>query len=238
MGNSRHTRMANQANMSAEFLKMGKQLLDYFSDGRTFEATKDWFGASLEFAAVLTAAYLAFVAVGSFIMSRKEEPVAIPMTVGMVYNYLQVALCSYMFIESGLIAYREGYSMVPCNTFNAQKPAADNVVWIFYLSKALDFFDTVQIILGQKWRQLSFLHVYHHSSIFFIYWLNLRLNYDGDIYLTVVLNGAIHSIMYLYYFVSLHTSNIWWKPYVTKLQLVQFFCMLTQATMMLATGCD
>ena len=31
----------------------------------------------------------------------------------------------------------------------------------------------------------------------------------GDIYLTIVLNGAIHSVMYTYYFVSMHTDKIW-----------------------------
>ena len=124
------------------------------------------------------------------------------------------------FIEALVLAYRNNYTLTPGNAFNAEKPVIARVLWLFYLSKVLDFYDTAQIILGQKWRQLSFLHVYHHSSIFFIYWLNLRLNYDGDIYLTIVLNGAIHSLMYLYYFVSLHTSNIWWKSYVTKLQLV------------------
>ena len=55
------------------------------------------------------------------------------------------------------------------------------------MSKVLDFADTFFIICGQKWKQLSFLHVYHHSSIFLVYWLNLRAGYDGDIYLTIVL---------------------------------------------------
>eukprot|EP00656_Telonema_subtile_P000449 TRINITY_DN10205_c0_g1_i4.p1 TRINITY_DN10205_c0_g1~~TRINITY_DN10205_c0_g1_i4.p1 ORF type:complete len:178 (-),score=52.63 TRINITY_DN10205_c0_g1_i4:146-679(-) len=129
-----------------------------------------------------------------------------------------------------------GYSVLPGNKLDAEKPALANLVWLFYMSKGLDFFDTVQIVLGKKWRQLSFLHVYHHSSIWLVYWVNLRVNYDGDIYLTIVLNGFIHSVMYLYYFVSLHTSNIWWKPFVTRMQLVQFTCMLAQASYIMETG--
>ncbi len=27
--------------------------------------------------------------------------------------------------------------------------------------------------------------------------------------MTILLNGFIHSVMYTYYFVSMHTSNIW-----------------------------
>ena len=41
-----------------------------------------------------------------------------------------------------------------------------NVMYMFFLSKILDFFDTFFIILGKKWKQLSFLHVYHHLTIF------------------------------------------------------------------------
>ena len=55
--------------------------------------------------------------------------------------------------------------------------------------------DTFFIISKRSWKQLSFLHVYHHFTIFLFYWLNLRTNYDGDVYLTIVLNGFIHSIM-------------------------------------------
>ena len=39
-------------------------------------------------------------------------------------------------------------------------------MWVHYMSKFLDYFDTVFIILrGKEKQQLSFLHVYHHASI-------------------------------------------------------------------------
>jgi hypothetical protein len=34
--------------------------------------------------------------------------------------------------------------------------------------------------------------------------------------------------MYTYYFVSMHTDKIWWKKHLTKCQLLQFCCMLSQ----------
>merc|ERR1711988_1464981 len=105
-------------------------------------------------------------------------------------------------------------------------------------SKILDFMDTFFIVTGKKWTQLSFLHVYHHATIFLFYWLNLHVNYDGDIYLTIVLNGLIHAMGYTYYFVSLHTRDIWWKSFLTSSQMVQFCCMISQALYMTATGCS
>ena len=55
------------------------------------------------------------------------------------------------------------------------------------------------------------------------YWLNVHVNYDGDVYLTIILNGLIHTLMYTYYFVSLHTRDIWWKSFLTSGQMVQFW---------------
>lgn len=182
-------------------------------------------------------AYLAFVFVGSAIMKNQESlsTKLYPLRFG--YNVIQMVLCSYMSLEAMLLAYRHGYSVV-CNSFvhGAGAPIA-NLLWMFYMSKILDFMDTVFIVLGKKWAQLSFLHVYHHTTIFLFYWLNLHVNYDGDIYLTIVLNGLIHALMYTYYFVSLHTNNIWWKSSLTMGQMIQFCCMITQALILLGSGC-
>ncbi len=95
----------------------------------------------------------------------------------------------------------------------------------------LDFWDTVVIVMRQKWRQLSFLHVYHHTSIFLVYWMNTRIGYTGDIYLTIILNCFVHVVMYLYYmFKSLSPEwDPWWKKHITNLQMVQFLCMNFQA---------
>lgn len=144
-------------------------------------------------------------------------------------------LCSYMAIEAGVRAFSAGYSIIPGNTFNHTAPVIGNVLYIFYLSKILDFLDTVFIILEKRWSQLSFLHVYHHTSIFLFYWLNINVGYDGDVYLTIVLNGLIHTIMYTYYFVSLHTKDIPWKSALTLSQMIQFILMNLQAGYLIYT---
>jgi elongation of very long chain fatty acids protein 4 len=65
----------------------------------------------------------------------------------------------------------------------------------------------------------------------------VNVGYDGDIYLTIVLNGLIHTIMYTYYFVTLHTKQVWWKSALTMGQMVQFVLMNSQAVYILVTGC-
>jgi len=217
--------------------------------------TKEWPLASLDSAAAIVAVYLLFIIVGSLVMSPDSvKPINLN-AFKFLYNPMQIILCSYMCVEAGVQAYRNNYSVV-CNSFDYKNPPLANLLWLFYVSKVFDFADTVFIVLGKKWKQLSVLHVYHHTTIFLIYWLNLRVGFDGDIYLTIILNGYIHTIMYTYYFVSQHTKitekkvkqykieakdaniPIWWKKYLTGAQLLQFTLMNLQAGFLLYTGCS
>ena len=77
-------------------------------------------------------------------------------------------LCSYMCIEAGVRAYSAGYSLLPCNKFNHSDPPIAFILYVFYISKILDFLDTFFIIAEKRWKQLRFLHVYHHFSIFLV----------------------------------------------------------------------
>ena len=175
----------------------------------------------------------------------KVLPAIDPYPIKFVYNVSQIMLCAYMTVEGCLLAYRNGYTVTPCVGYNRDNPPLANLLWLFYVSKVWDFWDTIFIVLGKKWRQLSFLHVYHHITIFLFYWLNANVFYDGDIYLTIVLNGFIHTVMYTYYFICMHTKDpatgkslpIWWKSYLTLMQMIQFITMMSQGSYLLLFGC-
>lgn len=201
--------------------------------------TQEWPMTHFGTALAISVAYLAWVFLGSAVMRTQKSGFAEALyPVRFAYNVSQMMLCSYMAIEAAIVAYREGYPVVCANfVYGSEAPMA-KVLWLFYCSKILDFMDTFFIVTGKKWTQLSFLHVYHHTTIFLFYWLNVHVNYDGDIYLTIILNGLIHTLMYTYYFVSLHTRDIWWKSFLTSSQMVQFCCMISQACYMAVTGCS
>ena len=182
--------------------------------------------------------YLAFVLVFSIIMKVAPKIKGL-YGLKFLYNMVQVMLCSYMSIEAGVQAWKAGYSILPCQAFDHKNPPIGFILYVFYLSKILDFMDTFFIIAEQRWKQLSFLHVYHHFSIFLFYWLNLNVGYDADVYLTIVLNGLIHTVMYTYYFVSLHMDKkIWWKSFLTLSQMTQFVLMNLQAGYLLYNDCQ
>ncbi len=129
--------------------------------------TVTWPLADFGSAFAIALCYLLFVLLGRVIMP------SMPSVRGLypfkfAYNMIQVMLCSYMCIEAGVRAYDAGYTLLPCNKFNHLNPPIGFILYVFYLSKILDFLDTVFIIAEKRWKQLSFLHVYHHFSIFLV----------------------------------------------------------------------
>lgn len=48
------------------------------------------------------------------------------------------------------------------------------VLWWYYFSKLIEFLDTVFFVLRKKTSQITFLHVYHHASMFNIWWCVLN----------------------------------------------------------------
>lgn len=224
---------------------IGEAIINWSDPDGTFRADRaDWWLCDFRSAGTVAILYVAFVVFGSRIMANM--PAMDPYPIKFAYNVSQIFLCAYMTIEAGFLAYRNGYTLTPCNNFLKVDPPLENLLWLFYISKVWDFWDTIFIVLGKKWRQLSFLHVYHHTTIFLFYWLNANVNYDGDIYLTILLNGFIHTVMYTYYFICMHTKDpktgkslpIWWKSSLTSFQLIQFTMMMSQATYLVVNSCD
>lgn len=226
---------------------IGDAILTWADPNNKFRGyTEGWPLTDFPTAMGIAIAYLTFVIVGSAIMKSDSIPAMDPYALKFVYNFSQIMLCSYMTLEALFVSYRSDYSISSCNPYNQNNPPVANLLWLFYISKVWDFWDTIFIVLGKKWRQLSFLHVYHHTTIFLFYWLNSHVNYDADIVVTIFLNGFIHTAMYTYYFICMHTRipetgknlPIWWKSSLTMMQLIQFVTMMSQATFLTVTQCE
>mmetsp|Transcript_20542 Transcript_20542/g.29697 ORF Transcript_20542/g.29697 Transcript_20542/m.29697 type:complete len:275 (+) Transcript_20542:79-903(+) len=232
-------------NYIATLDSVGEAILQWSDPENKYRGyTEGWPLTSFSTAFSIAAAYLAFVIIGSAVM-KAGVPAIDPYPIKFIYNVSQIMLCAYMTLEAFFIAYRNDYTLMPCEPFSTTNPPMANLLWLFYISKVWDFWDTIFIVLGKKWRQLSFLHVYHHLTIFMFYWLNSHVNYDGDIFLTIALNGFIHTVMYTYYFICMHTKipetgksiPIWWKSSLTMMQLIQFVTMMSQGTYLISSGC-
>eukprot|EP00041_Stephanoeca_diplocostata_P004507 m.46348 g.46348 ORF g.46348 m.46348 type:complete len:114 (+) comp15158_c0_seq4:566-907(+) len=54
--------------------------------------------------------------------------------------------------------------------FSEARPSTEKlafVLWLHYVSKAYEFMDTFIMIAKKNFRQITFLHVYHHATTFF-----------------------------------------------------------------------
>merc|ERR1712080_352206 len=90
---------------------------------------------------------------------------------------------------------------------NTEAMSALSVTWWFYVSKFPDFLDSFFFILRKNYRQLSGLHVVHHGTIPAFAWFGVKFAGGGNYLFSVMLNSAIHTIMYTYYFLSPRTTS-------------------------------
>ena len=70
-----------------------------------------------------------------------------------------------------------GYSYSCQQVYYSREPAEVRVagaLWWFYFSKLLEFMDTFFFILRKKNGQISFLHVYHHATMFPLWWIGVK----------------------------------------------------------------
>ncbi|XP_063907285.1 very long chain fatty acid elongase F-like [Zophobas morio] len=84
----------------------------------------------------------------------------------------------------------------------------------FVLLKLIDFLETD--------KQVSFLHVFHHTGVFLMAWISFKYSPGGANCLSAFINCIVHTVMYFYYLQSTWTKEKfqWWKKYITVLQVV------------------
>lgn len=101
-----------------------------------------------------------------------------------------------------------------------------SVCWLYYFSKFIEMLDTVFFVLRKKPKQITFLHVFHHSIMPFTWWFGVRFSPGGLGTFHALLNCIVHVIMYTYYLLSALGPSfqrfLWWKKHLTSLQLIQF----------------
>jgi len=190
---------------------------------------------------VLLLASVAYLAVIKLLHVFMKDRPAFECKVAMrVYNVAQVTVCAYMthglfwsIVEATGFVNVAGVS-VP-NIFALRTPivqAHQKFIFVHYLSKYLDFFDTVFIVLRKKKTQLSFLHVYHHATIGAIWGFLLYTGYGaGTAMFGALLNSFVHVLMYSHFFVTSWGIKNPFKKLLTAIQITQFYMCILHAVL-------
>ncbi|CAG8455687.1 10678_t:CDS:2 [Ambispora gerdemannii] len=179
---------------------------------------------------LITLSYLSVVFVGKRIMENRTK--FDTRTLSTIHNSFLVWLSAYMCYGVLSEAWNQGYGL-----FGNPEDKSENgwqmakYIWLFYVSKIAEFTDTFIMVLKKNNHQITFLHVYHHCSIFVIWWLVTFIAPNGEAYFSAALNSAVHVVMYGYYLsTTLSVPIRFIKRYITLFQMTQFTLMMIQAT--------
>ncbi|TRM66316.1 ELO family [Schizophyllum amplum] len=116
------------------------------------------------------------------------------------------------------IMWKHGVFYGICNEA-AWTPRMEFYYMINYYFKYIELLDTVFLALKKK--PLQFLHVFHHSATALLCYSQLE-GKTSISWTVITLNLGVHVIMYYYYWATAGGAKIWWKKYLTTMQIVQF----------------
>jgi len=179
-------------------------------------------------------AYVLFVLVFSRLMQGMKSLEGLIKVVQPFYNLLQIVVCAYMV-----------WGMFPAvGVWNGRKPFSmgaefdkktEYFVFIHYLTKYLDWCDTLFMVFKKKFNQVSFLHVFHHATIGVVWGFLLSEGVgSGTAAFGAWMNSLTHVIMYTHYLVTSFGIQNPFKAYITRWQLFQFAMCLTHSICVLA----
>lgn len=164
------------------------------------------------------------------------------------FNIFQITSSVLIFYKCLVLGWGPGrHYKIFCEPVDfSEAPHAMEIawyVWFYMILKFIDLLDTVFIVLRKNQRQVTFLHVYHHTGVAAALWGATKYFPGGHGTMLGLINSFVHAIMYGYYLFTTiapsYKKSIWWKKYITKLQLAQFVILgLHAVSVLVLPGCE
>ncbi|XP_044726990.1 elongation of very long chain fatty acids protein 7-like [Chrysoperla carnea] len=160
------------------------------------------------------------------------------------YNFIQVLVSIWLFVEAIDAGWGNKYSW-RCEPVDfSRTPEAMRIargVYIYFLAKMSELLDTVFFVLRKRDRQITFLHMYHHTVMPMISWGCTKYYPGGHGTFIGFINSFVHIIMYTYYMFAAmgpqYQKYLWWKRYITTLQMLQFCISFIHSAQLLFIDC-
>lgn len=194
----------------------------------------------------VVALYLLFVTKYGPEFMKDRKPLNIKFII-LVYNFYQTIynafIVSKMFTTPGAVNYIWKHCCHPVDpAVNPYYKHLNETAWYFFFSKIMDLLDTVFFILRKKQSHVTFLHVYHHANMVLFTWVYLKYIKGEQGAVVGWINSLVHTVMYSYYFLSAlgpeMQKYLWWKRYITKMQMIQFVIIIVYMTGLLLAKCQ
>lgn len=164
-------------------------------------------------------------------------------TLLVIYNAIQVIFSAWIVYECLMAGWLYDYNLFCEPVDRSMSPKSlrmANVAWWYFFSKFTEFPDTFFFVARKKFTQVSTLHVLHHGLMPFFAWAACRFVPGGHESFGGLCNAFVHVWMYTYYCLSAFGPSVqpylWWKRYLTRLQMVQFWLVFSHSALLLFTN--
>jgi len=144
---------------------------------------------------------------------------------GIMYNLIMTLFSGIICFVLSVLLLQEYNTVFNHNIFFIEPIIKNkdilNICWIFCHSKIIEFFDTYFILL--KGGKPIFLQKFHHIGAVWMWYLVLTQK-SSFIIGPTLFNSFVHTVMYLYYMLSILDKNKLLnciKPFITLLQIIQ-----------------
>ena len=201
-------------------------------DEYTDHSMNDYFSGGPGYVLIAVSIYLLIV----YFLPRlmKNQDAYTLSSVIKVYNLANIFLNMGIFLV-GLKSTNYG---LKCFQPTTEVEKSDQLIVIggYFCLKIFDFLDTIFFILRKKDNQVTRLHVVHHAGMPCLVWLCIKFCPYPASMMTILLNSFVHMVMYAYYYLASipeYKVYLWWKKYITVVQLVQFMIIAVQAAIVL-----
>lgn len=192
----------------------------------------------------IVSAYLIFVLKAGPKMMEKRPAFQLN-NVMIGYNAFQVLFSIWLTtlildVDIKYLFFAHGYDNHLSPDINVQV-AMSRGAWWYFFAKVIELLDTVFFVLRKKQNQITFLHVFHHTITAVFSWCYLKFLPGEQGVVIGFLNSIVHVIMYSYYLIAAlgpkYKKYLWWKKYMTWIQLTQFALMLVYLVLTLIMDC-
>ncbi|CAH0554796.1 unnamed protein product [Brassicogethes aeneus] len=211
-----------------------------FMETKSHPATKDWFlmGDPVPLL-IMIVSYIYFCKVAGPKYMKDKKPYDLKVAM-FVYNVGQV-LCSVYIVWVGFPYWIFGKYSYSCEPVG-DNPTVQSTVWLYFMCKIVEWLDTIFFVLRKKDKQITYLHMYHHALMPVCGWIGANFLPGGHGTLLGFINSFIHIIMYVYYLISSmgpqYQKYLWWKKYLTRMQLIQFSIIFVHNFQVMFRTCD
>ncbi|XP_039282285.1 elongation of very long chain fatty acids protein 7 [Nilaparvata lugens] len=195
---------------------------------------------------IITSIYLLIVLkIGPKFM-EKREPYNIT-KIMMVYNIFQVIyngfLVLWLVVDKQAQSYIYNHSCHPIDPKkNPLRMGLMLASWAYLFSKVVDLLDTIFMVARKKYSHITFLHLYHHTGMVLATWFCIKYIRAEQGIVPGVLNSGVHVVMYTYYFLAGLGPEVqkylWWKRYITRIQLTQFVIVIGFLGYLFVNDCE